>query len=467
MKERMQKIVSQSTNCPQKDSSENDSYVGVQTFMGMTENNLLEVSFTKEELLERILSPSNLNTAYKRVVQNGGSGGVDDLSTDDLLPYLRAHKNELITSLLDGSYRPNPVRRVEIPKDNGKKRQLGIPTVVDRLIQQAISQVLSSLYEREFSDTSYGFRPKRGAHQALRKSQSYITAGYKYVVDLDLEKFFDTVSQSKLMELLSRRIKDGRVLSLIHKYMRAGVVVNHKFSESVHGVPQGGPLSPLLSNVMLNELDKELEQRGHPIVRYADDCMIFCKSKRAAERTKKSIIQFIESKLYLKVNRDKTSVGYVRGKKFLGYSFYVSKGECHLSVHPKSVTKMKNRLKELTSRSNSWGYEVRKSKLRQFIVGWVEYFKLADMKGHLRGIDEWLRRRIRMCIWKCWKKVKTRYKNLMRCGIDKNQSWMWANTRKGYWCIAGSPIVSRAINNDNLRKAGYLTLSDYYRKVTS
>lgn len=451
MKERMQKIVSHNTSCPQKDSSENDSYVGVQTFMGMTENNLVEVSFMKEDLLERILSPSNLNAAYKRVVQNGGSGGVDDLVTDDLLAYLRAHKNELIASLLDGSYRPNPVRRVEIPKDNGKKRQLGIPTVVDRLIQQALSQVLSPLYEREFSDNSYGFCPKRGAHQALRKSQSYITSGYTYVVDLDLEKFFDTVPQSKLMDILSRRIKDGRVLSLIHKYMRAGVVVNHKFSESVQGVPQGGPLSPLLSNIMLNELDKELEMRGHPFIRYADDCMIFCKSNRAAERTKKSIIQFIETKLYLKVNRDKTSVGYVRGKKFLGYSFYVSNGECHWSVHPQSITKMKVRLKDLTSRSNGWGYEVRKSKLRQFIVGWVEYFKLADMKRHLRDIDEWLRRRIRMCIWKCWKKVKTRYKNLMRCGIEKNQSWIWANTRKGYWCIAGSPTVSRAINNDNLR----------------
>lgn len=467
MKGRMQKILSQNNSCPQKDSSANESYVGVQTFMGITENNLVEVSFTKEDLLERILSPSNLNTAYKRVVENGGSGGVDDLVTGDLLPYLTAHKNELIASLLDGSYRPNPVRRVEIPKDNGKQRQLGIPTVVDRLIQQAISQVLSPLYECEFSDNSYGFRPKRGAHQALRRCQSNITSGYKYVVDLDLEKFFDTVPQSKLMEILSRRIKDGRVLSLIHKYLRAGVVVGHKFSESKQGVPQGGPLSPLLSNIMLNELDKELEHRGHPFVRYADDCMIFCKSKRAAERTKKSIIEFIESKLYLRVNRDKTTVGYVRGKKFLGYSFYVSEGVCRLSVHPRSVTKMKARLKELTSRSNGWGYEERKSKLRQFIVGWVEYFKLADMKQQLSRIDEWLRRRIRMCIWKYWKKVKTRYHNLMRCGIEKNQSWTWANTRKGYWCIAGSPIVSRAINNDSLRKAGYLTLSDYYRKVTS
>lgn len=243
------------------------------------------------------------------------------------------------------------------------------------------------------------------------------------------------------MEILSRRIKDGRVLSLIHKYIRAGVVVGHKFLESKQGVP----LSPLLSNIMLNELDKELEHRGHPFVRYADDCMIFCKSKRAAERTKKSIIEFIESKLYLRVNLDKTTVGYVYGKKFLGYSFYVSKGVCRLSVHPESVTKMKARLKELTSRSNGCGHETRKSQLRQFIVGWVEYFKLADVKQQLSRIDEWLRSRIRMCIWKCLKKVKPRYNSLMRYGIEKDQSWIWANTRKGYWCIAGSPIVNRSI----------------------
>lgn len=406
MKERMQKTLE--NGCLRKDSSENEDYVGVQTFMGITENHLMEVHFTKDDLLERIISPSNLNLAYKQVRANGGSGGVDKMETEDLLPYLKAHKDFLLDSLKDGSYRPNPVRRVEIPKENGKPRQLGIPTVVDRLIQQAISQVLSPIYEREFSDTSYGFRPKRSAHNALQKAQSYITAGYKYAVAIDLEKFFDTVNQSKLIEVLSKKIKDGRVLSLIHKYMGAGVVVHHKFEESSMGVPQGGPLSPLLSNVLLNELDKELERRGHKYVRYADDGMIFCKSKRAAERTKEHIIHFIENKLYLKVNRSKTKVGYVKGMKFLGYSFYVMKGNCRLSVHPKSAEKMKARLKELTSRSNGWGYEARKFKLKQFIVGWIEYFKLADMKQFLSRTDEWLRRRIRMCIWKSWKKISTR-----------------------------------------------------------
>ncbi len=465
MKERMQKTLE--NGCLRKDSSENEGYVGVQTFMGITENHLMEVRFTKEDLLERIISPSNLNLAYKQVRANGGSGGVDKMETEDLLPYLKAHKDSLIDSLMDGSYHPNPVRRVEIPKENGKTRQLGIPTVVDRLMQQAISQVLSPIYEREFSDSSYGFRPKRSAHKALHKAQSYVTAGYKYAVSIDLEKFFDTVNQSKLIEVLSKKIKDGRVLSLMHKYMGAGVLVHHTFEESGSGVPQGGPLSPLLSNVLLNELDKELERRGHTYVRYADDGMIFCKSKRASERTKEHIIHFIENKLYLKVNRSKTKVGYVQGMKFLGYSFYVMKGICRLSVHPKSAEKMKTRLKELTSRSNGWGYEVTKFKLKQFIVGWVEYFKQADMKQLLGRTDEWLRRRIRMCIWKSWKKISTRFKNLMLCGIDKHYSWMWANTRKGYWHTAGSPILERAINNDNLRKAGYIFLSDYYCKVSS
>ena len=322
----------------------------MQTFIGITENNLTEVRFTQDDLLEQILPPHNLNKAYQQLVSNDGSGGVDGMETNELLPWLRLHKDELLSAIKQGKYRPNPVLRVEIPKDGGKTRQLGIPTVVDRFVQQSISQILTPIYEREFSDTSYGFRPKRGFHDALKQAQAYVTSGYKYAVDLDLEKFFDRVNHSRLIELLSRRIQDGRVVSLIHKYLHACVQTGNKFEDSFSGVPQGGPLSPLLSNVMLNELDKELERRGHPFVRYADDCLIFCKSRRAAERTKESTIRFIEEILFLQVNKEKTSVGYVRGMKFLGYSFYVKSGEYRLSVHPKNYTKLKTRLKELTGR---------------------------------------------------------------------------------------------------------------------
>lgn len=400
MKERMQKTSAQAHDFPQRARTESEWYEGVQTFMWMTEDNIVEVPFDKEHLLEIILSPSNLNKAYKAVVRNNGSGGIDKMSCEQLLSWLKANKDELIISLQSGTYRPNPVRRVEIPKDNGKKRLLGIPTVVDRLVQQAINQVLTLIYERQFSKTSYGFRPQRGCHDALRKAQKIVSEGYIYVVDLDLERFFDTVSHSKLIEILSRTIKDGRVISLIHKYLRSGVINRGMFEMSTEGTPQGGPLSPLLSNIMLNELDKELERRGHPFVRYADDAMIFCKSKRAAKRVRESITLFIEGKLFLKVNHEKTVVSYVKGVKFLGYSFYVKKGDCILLVHSKSKNKMKSKLKELTSRSNGWGYEKRKQKLKDYIRGWIAYFCLAQMKRLCIETDEWLRRRIRMCIWK-------------------------------------------------------------------
>ena len=298
----------------------------------------------------------------------------------------------------------------------------------------------------------------------MQQAQSIINDGYRYAVDIDLEKFFDTVHQSRLIEILSRKVKDGRVISLIHKYLRSGVMTGLRHEMSETGVPQGSPLSPLLGNIMLDELDKEMERRGHPFVRYADDGLIFCRSARAAARVQTSITRFIEERLYLRVNREKTRNGLVFGMKFLGYSFYTRQCVCRLCVHPKSSDKMRTRLKELTSRSNGMGYDNLKTALKHFIRGWVEYFKLADMKVLLQRTDEWLRRRIRMCIWKWWKNVKTRFKNLIRCGIDKNKAWMWANTRKGYWHTAGSFIMSTTVTNNRLHQAGYVFLSDIYVK---
>ena len=463
MKGRKQKI--SLDTCQQKNRSEPEGYVEGQTFMWITENNLTNNDQLGYELLEFILSPNNLNQAYLQVKRNKGAGGIDKMEVESLKDYLVRHKDELVKSILEGKYQPNPVRRVEIPKENGKTRQLGIPTVVDRVIQQSISQVLSQIYEKQFSDTSYGFRPRRSAHQALRTCQKNITEGYIWSVDMDLEKFFDTVNHSKLIEVLSRTIKDGRVISLIHKYLNAGVVVRNKFEQTGVGVPQGGPLSPLLSNIMLNELDKEIENRGHRFVRYADDMVILCKSKRSSERTLRNLLPYIEGKLFLKVNTEKTSVAQISKIKFLGYSFYSYKGKCQLRVHPKSVLKMKGKLKELTSRSNGWGNERRKESLKQYIVGWVNYFKLANMKGLLKETDKWYRRRLRMVIWKQWKRTRTKLRNLIKLGINKFKAWEYANTRKGYWRIAKSPILDRTVTAERLKQAGYIFLSDYYRKV--
>jgi len=450
----------------QRDSAEHEENAGALTDSRITENNITDASRPEEEMLEEILSPRNLNRAYRRVKKNKGAGGVDGMGVEDLLQYFKDNGEELRQTIKDGKYRPQPVRRVEIPKENGKKRKLGIPTAVDRVIQQAIAQVLTPIYEPQFSDSSYGFRPRRSAHDAIRASQKNIRDGYKYVVDMDLEKFFDTVNQSKLIEILSRGIKDGRVISLIHKYLKAGVVSCGRFEETEIGVPQGGPLSPLCANIVLNELDWELERRGHRFVRYADDMLIFCKSKRAAERTLEKLIPYIERKLFLKVNREKTEVAYIGKVKFLGYAFYINKNrDASVRVHPKSVAKMKARIREITSRSNGTGYEQRKLRLKQFITGWVNYFKLADMKSLLKATDQWLRRRIRMVIWKQWKRVRTRYAKLRQLGIVDWVAWEGANIRKGYWRVARNPIIAKAISAERLKKAGYINFLEYYESV--
>jgi group II intron reverse transcriptase/maturase len=463
MKGRVQKI--SKDNCLQGNRAEPEINAGGQTFMRITENNITNTDKPSYGILEQILSPSNMNRAYKRVRSNKGSGGVDKMGVESLRDYHVEHKDELMDSILDGTFRPNPVRQVEIPKEPGKIRKLGIPTVVDRVVQQAISQILSPIFEELFSEHSYGFRPKRSAHQALNTCKDHISDGYTYGVDMDLEKFFDTVKRSKLIEIVSRTIKDGRVISLIHKYLNAGVVVSNKFEVTELGVPQGGPLSPLLSNIMLNELDWELTKRGHRFVRYADDLLILCKSKRSAERTLEHIVPFIEDKLFLRVNREKTVTAYISRIKFLGYSFYKYNQKGGLRIHAKSIGKMKERIKSLTSRSNGWGDQRRKEELRQYITGWLNYFKLADMKSLLIRIDEWYRRRIRMVIWKRWKRIKTRLVNLVKLGVNKSKSWEYANTRKGYWHIANSPILKCSITVERLKLSGYFFFSDFYRKV--
>jgi RNA-directed DNA polymerase len=451
----------------QKNSAEHEGYAGAHNPERIAETDDTNASESRNGLLEKIVSRDNLNEAFKRVKANKGSHGIDGMGVDELLQYLQENGETIKQSILDGTYRPNPVRRVEIPKENGKKRNLGIPTVVDRVIQQAISQVLIPIYERQFSENSFGFRPKRSAHDAIRKSQRNIEEGYTYVVDMDLEKYFDTVNQSKLVEVLSQTIKDGRVISLIHKYLKAGVVVNHRFEDTEIGVPQGGNLSPILSNVMLNELDKELERRGHRFVRYADDLLIFCKSRRSAERTLKNILPFIEKKLFLQVNREKTVVDEARKVKFLGFSFYEKKGETRVRIHPKSVAKMKAKVKELTPRSNGMGNEERAEKLRRYIMGWINYFKIADMKSLLQSTDEWMRRRIRMVYWKQWKRVKTKFEKLQSLGIQKQKAWEYANTRKSYWRISNSPILNKSLGNNTLKGLGFLFFSEYYRQVTA
>lgn len=442
-------------------SAEQKRYAQVYTHERITENNDTNMNRQTDDLLEQILNRNNMNLAYKRVKSNKGAGGVDGMSVDTLLPYLRNNGADLIRQIRERKYKPNPVRRVEIPKEEkGKYRKLGIPTVVDRVIQQAITQVLTPIFEPQFSENSYGFRPSRGAHDALRKCKKYADEGYVYVVDMDLEKFFDNVSQSKLIEILSKTIKDGRVISLIHKYLNAGVMHNGVFEKTLVGVPQGGPLSPLLSNIMLNELDKELERRGHKFVRYADDCMIFCKSRKSANRTLKNIIPYIEGKLYLKVNKAKTETAHISKIKYLGYGFYRYRGICKMKVHKKSINKMKDKIRVLTRRSNGWSNEKRTEKINQFVRGWVNYFSMADMKKLMLETDEWLRRKIRAVYWKQWKKIKTKYRMLKELGMEHWKAKELACSRKGYWRMA--QVLNQIFSNKIIATLGYTSFLDYY-----
>jgi RNA-directed DNA polymerase len=436
--------------------------IEVQSISSASRNGRNDKGQDTGRLMEKILHKDNLNEAYKRVKRNKGSHGVDGMTVDELLEYLKRNGCQLRKDLLEESYTPKPVRRVEIDKPDGGKRMLGIPIVVDRVIQQAIAQVLTPIYEGKFSETSYGFRPNRNQHQAIRKCQEYINEGYKWVVDIDISKYFDTVNHDKLMSILARDIADKRVLRLIRKYLQSGVMINGVVADTDLGCPQGGPASPLLSNIYLNELDKELEKRGLRFCRFADDSNIYVKSRRSAERVMKSITKFLEEELKLKINPDKSKVDRPWKLKYLGFSFYYGKDGIQVRVHPKSIEKLKKNIKEVTSRSNGKSLEWRFLKLKEKLQGWINYFRIANMKRLAIELDKWLRRRIRLCIWKQWKRVRTRFKELKRQGISEEKAWEYANTRKGYWRISSSPIMSIAYKDKDLENLGLISITKYY-----
>ena len=415
--------------------------------------------------LERILSRENLLLAMKRVISNKGSHGVDGMTVYELKQFLQMNWIRIREGIFNNEYKPMPVRRVEIPKPSGGTRLLGIPTVLDRFIQQAIAQELNLIYDENFSENSFGFRPRRAAKDAIKKAESYINEGYRWVVDIDLEKFFDKVNHDILMYKLSKDIKDKRVLKLIRKYLQSGIMINGIVVSNEEGTPQGGPLSPLLSNIMLDELDKELEKRGHRFCRYADDCNIYVKSKRAGERVMENITSFIEGKLKLKVNINKSAVERPWKRKFLGFTLGIMFGKAYSSISKQSLKKHKDKLREILSRSNPMTLEQRIIKLNQVNIGWINYYGIAKCKGIAVQLDKWIKLRLRMCIWKQWKKVKTRYKNLKKLGLNHYQAIKFANTRKGYWRVANSDILTTTLTNQFFNDLGLKSLTRQYIKI--
>ncbi|MFJ7734687.1 group II intron reverse transcriptase/maturase [Lysinibacillus sp. NPDC097231] len=412
-------------------------------------------------LMNQILSRENLLLALKRVERNKGSHGVDEMPVKFLRQHVVENWLTIKKQILEGTYQPQPVRRIEIPKPDGGVRLLGIPTVTDRLIQQAIAQVLSNLYDLNFSNHSYGFRPKRSAHDAIREAKGYIKEGYRWVVDMDLEKFFDKVNHDRLMSTLAKKISDKPLLKLIHRYLQSGVMINGVVYDTDEGTPQGGPLSPLLSNIVLDELDKELEKRGHKFVRYADDCNIYVKTKRAGERVMASIKTFIEKTLRLKVNEKKSAVARPWQRKFLGFSF-TSRKEPQVRIAKESIKRMKNKIRELTAKKKPFPMEYRIQQLNQYLIGWCGYFALADTKSVFESLDGWIRRRLRMCLWKNWKKPRTKVRNLIRLGVPDWKAYEWGNTRKSYWRISKSPILHRTLGNSYWSNQGLKSLQARY-----
>ena len=416
-------------------------------------------------LLESMLGRDNMNRAYKRVKQNGGAAGVDGMTVDEMLPYLKDQKDELLEQIRNGRYKPKPVRRVEIPKPDGGKRMLGVPTVLDRMIQQALVQIIQPIFEPIFSDNSFGFRPGRSAHQAVKRAKEYFKQGYTHVVDIDMARYFDTVNHDLLIKMVREHVKDETVIDLIRRFLKSGVMADGIVGPTREGTPQGGNLSPLLSNIYLTGFDRLLESRGHKFVRYADDCNIYVKSCRAAERVMASCIRYLEGKLKLKVNREKSRVGSPKELKFLGFCLYQIKGETGIRPHPKAIMRFADRIREMTSRKRGVAIGKVLHELKVFTTGWLGYYSLGDMKGRITALNQWIRRRIRMYLWKQWKRVSARFRNLKQLGIPKNKAWEWANTRRGYWRTANSWILSRSLTNEYLASIGYDDISKRYEAL--
>ena len=416
------------------------------------------------KLMDEVLSKDNLNQAYLQVTRNKGASGVDDMTCEEVKDYLKVHGNELISQIKSREYKPLPVRRVEIPKPNGGVRKLGIPTVIDRIIQQALVQKLTPIFEPTFSEYSYGFRPNRRCQNAIDRALELLNQGYEWIIDLDLEKFFDNVPQDKLIRLVDNMVNDSDITALIHKYPKAGVLINGEFEETTVGTPQGGNLSPLLSNIYLNELDKELERRGLHFARYADDCVIFVKTENAAKRVMFHIVKFIETKLKLKVNAEKTHITKPNNLKYLGFSFWKDKEKWKSMPHQESFKKLFLKLKNLVKRSWSIDLTYRIKKINEVLRGWINYYRQSSMKMKITKIGKWLRNAIRVVIWKQWKVPNKQIPSLVKLGINEEEAKGLTFCRRGYQFIAHSCVVHRAISNSRLKRRGLLDPLEYYLK---
>ena len=421
-------------------------------------------------MIEKVVNRANMLKAYHQVVSNKGSAGVDGMGVDGLLQHLKINRDAIVQSISNGNYLPQAILGVEIPKSNGKTRLLGIPTVGDRFLQQAVHQVIMPLYEVEFKTHSYGFRPNRNAQQAVQQSQKNINEGYQHIVDIDLKNFFDEVDHCILLQLLYRKVKCRQTLRLIRKWLRAPIQVKGKLIKRRKGVPQGSPLSPLLSNIMLHELDKELERQGLRYVRYADDFSIYTKTKATARKVGNSIFLFLQNKLKLPINREKSGIRKPVQFEVLGYKFvptYIKgeKGKYQMVVSEKGWKNLKQKVKNATRKNSQHSFDERITKLKEIQRGWLNYYRMASITGKLGTLDSWIRNRLRYCIWKDWKKPERKRKNLIRLGIDQEHAYSWSRTRMGGWAVAQSPIMKQSVTLERLKKRGYESMLDHYQKV--